>query len=173
MSLGKNLGAANNLAYLYFTDEKYEQAAEMYELVIQDYPNRYQYWGNLAVAYEYSGEESKSREAYLEAIEKALEQLNVNESNPEVLADLGAYYSDVQDTTQSLDYLNRALSIDSDNVMVRERAVSTYENLGMRDEALKWISPAIISNIEAQPELADLKNDPRYQQLIKEYDETL
>lgn len=165
MSLEKNAVAANNLAYLYFTGGKFQQAAEMYEVVLQDYPNRYQYWGNLAVAYEYSGDEKKSNEAYLTAIEKAQAQLEVNPRNAEVLADLGAYYSDVQDTAQSLEYMERALTIDSENIMVRERAVSTYESLGMREEALKWINASIISNIEAQPELQDLIKDPRFRKL--------
>lgn len=169
MSLERNVGAANNLAYLYFTDGNYAQAAEMYELVLQEYPNQYQYWGNLGVAYEYSGEQAKSREAYLEAIDKALTQLEVNNRDASVLADLGAYYSDVQDTTQSLDYIERALAIDSENVMVRERAVSTYESLGMREEAIRWISPAILTNIESQPELEQLKNDPRYKEKIESF----
>ena len=172
MSLGRNVGAANNLAYIYFTDGKYKQAAEMYELVLQDYPNQYRYWGNLGVAYEYSGEEEKSREAYLTAIEKALVQLDVNDSDSELLADLGAYYSDVQDKTQSLEYINRALAIAPNNVIVQERAVSTFESLGMREKALEWISPAIISNIEAQPELEDLKNDPRFQELIERFNKS-
>lgn len=169
MSLEKNVGAANNLAYLYFTDGNYSQAAEMYELVLQEYPNQYQYWGNLAVAYEYSGEDVKSREAYLNAIDKALVQLEVNNRNAELLADLGAYHSDIQDTTQSIEYINRALGIDSESVMVRERAVATFESLGMREEALQWISPAILSNIEAQPELEDLKNDPRYKEKVESF----
>jgi len=169
MSLGKNTGAANNLAYLYFTDGKYEQAAEMYELVLKDYPNRYQFWGNLAVAYEYSGEASQSREAYFTAIEKALIQLDINPSDSELLADLGAYYSDVRDTTQSLSYINRALELDSENVRVLERAVSTYESLGMREKALQMITPALIQNIESQPELEELKNDPRFKELLETF----
>ncbi|MDX1586370.1 MAG: protein kinase [Balneolaceae bacterium] len=170
MSLEKNPVAANNLAYLYFTGGKYKQAAEMYEVVLQDYPNRYQYWGNLAVAYEYSGEKKRSNEAYHTAIEKAQAQLEVNPRSAEVLADLGAYYSDVRDTTQSLEFMKRALNIDSENIMVRERAVSTYESLGMREEALKWINASIISNIKAQPELKELTEDPRFQELSKKLD---
>ncbi len=169
MSLDKNPVAANNLAYLYFTGGKYQQAAEMYELVLQEYPNRYQYWGNLAVAYEYSNEKEKSKDAYLTAIDKAQAQLGVNPKNAEVLADLGAYYSDVRDTTRSLEYINRALEIDSESIMVRERAVSTYEKLGLREEALKWINASIMSSIEAQPELEQLIKDPRYQELVEKF----
>ncbi|NGP76106.1 protein kinase [Balneolaceae bacterium YR4-1] len=171
MSLEKNSAAANNLAYLYFTGGKYQQAAEMYEVVLQDYPNRYQYWGNLAVAYEYSGEEKKSEEAYLTAIDRAKDQLEVNPRNAEVLADLGAYYSDVKDTTQSLEFMRRALNVDSENIMVRERAVSTYESLGMREEALKWINASIITTIETQPELQDLIKDPRFRELAEKFKE--
>lgn len=164
MSLEKNPATANNLAYIYFTEGKYKQAAEMYELVLEEYSNRYQYWGNLAVAYEYSEQAEKSQKSYLTAIEKARSQLEVNPNDAEVLADLGAYYSDVQDKKSSLDFIKRALAIDSNNIIVRERAVSTYENLGMREEALRWLDASILSNIEAQPELESLIQDPRFQE---------
>jgi len=169
MTLEKNATAANNLASLYFIDGKYTQAAEMYEVVLQDFPNVYQYWGNLGVAYEYSGQPEKSEDAYLTAIEKAQVQLEVNPNSAELLGDLGAYYSDVRDTTQSLEYMKRALNLDSDNVMVLERAVSTYENLGMREEALRWVRPSIISTIESQPELEELINDPRYKEKVESF----
>jgi serine/threonine-protein kinase len=53
------------------------------------------------------------------------------------------------------------------------RAASTYENLGMRDDALLWIGKAIengysLSEIENQPELKQLLADERYQQLLQD-----
>ena len=53
--------------------------------------------------------------------------------------------------------------------MVLERAVSTYENLGMREEALQWVRPSIISTIESQPELEELINDPRYKEKVESF----
>ncbi|MGK7371738.1 MAG: tetratricopeptide repeat protein, partial [Candidatus Halalkalibacterium sp. M3_1C_030] len=172
MSMEKNSAAANNLAYIYFTEGKYKQAAEMYEVVLQDYDNRYTYWGNLAVAYEYSGQIEKSQKAYLTAIDKAKLQLEVNPNDAEVLADLGAYYSDVQDKTSSLEFMSRALEINSKSITIRERAVSTYENLGMREEALRWLDASIISNIEAQPELESLVQDPRFKEFKEKASKT-
>jgi serine/threonine-protein kinase len=65
------------------------------------------------------------------------------------------------------------LDIAPDNLEVMFRAAYTYENLGMRDDALLWIGKAIEngysrSEIENQPELKQLVTDERYQQLLQD-----
>ncbi len=82
-----------------------------------------------------------------------------------MLADLGAYYSDVEDSARALSHIQQALAASSDNMRVRQRAVSTYEKLGMRQEALKWVEASMLADIEMQPELSALVKDPGYQAL--------
>ncbi len=165
LALEKNPLTANNLAGIYYWEGKYEEAAKMYEIALSNFSNRYEIWGNLASAYEWSGQKEKAEEAYLMAIEKAALVLEVNPSDPLVLADLGAYHSDVMDTVAALRYISQALKVDSENIRIRQRAVSIYENLGMREEALRWIDAAMISDIELQPEFKDLVADQRYKDL--------
>lgn len=165
LALERNPLTANNLAGIYYWEGKYEQAAGMYEIALEAYSNRYEIWGNLAAAYELSGQHQQAQKTYFMAIEKALAQLEVNANAPEVIADLGAYYSDVGDTSNALENIERALELNSDNLRVRQRAVSTFEKLGARDRALNWIQASMIADIESQPELTDLVRDPRFIQL--------
>ena len=162
MALEKNPITANNLAYLYFSEGLYNEAASMYELAVDAYSDRYVLWGNLASAYELAGENEKSLRAYLNAIEKAKMQLEINPNDPEVLADLGAYYSDINDRENALDYLERAITLTPSDVRIRRRAVSTYEQLGMREQALKWVDSTMVIYVETQPELEDLSRDPAF-----------
>lgn len=172
LAIEKNPVAASNLAGIYFIDGLYDQAVQMYEIALETYSNRYTIWGNLAAAYDFSGKKEKAHQAYLKAIEKAREQLSINPNAPEVVADLGAYYSDTGDSSTALSYIKKALSLDDENIMVRQRAVSTYEKLGMRTKALKWINASMLSDIEVQPELAALVNDPRYADLKKKLEKS-
>ncbi|MDZ7692839.1 MAG: tetratricopeptide repeat protein [Balneolaceae bacterium] len=162
LALDKDPLTANNLAGIYYWEGSYREAADMYEIALAGYSDRYEIWGNLAAAYELSGQHQEARKTYFMAIEKALAQLEVNAEAPDVVADLGAYYSDIGDTTQALTYIERALTLNSDNLRVRQRAVSTYEKLGMREQALGWIDVTMLSDIESQPELSNLVEDPRY-----------
>lgn len=165
LALEKNPLTANNLAGIYYWEGRYAEAANMYEIALESYDNRYEIWGNLAAAYDLSNQNKKSRQAYLKAIEKAQQQFAVNTENATVLADLGAYYSDVADTANAIEFITRALELSPQDIMVRQRAVSTYEKIGQRSEALLWINAAMISDIEQQPELELLREDADYQKL--------
>lgn len=169
LALGNNPSAANNLGGIYYSEGEYEEAANLYEIAVKAYSNRYDVWGNLAAAHEWSGNEAKARENYLMAIEKAHEELEVNPENVSVLASLGAYYSDIDDTTRALDYIEKAIDRNAGMVHVRHRAVAVYEQLGMREEALKWIDSTMVSQIEALPEYRELVKDPRYRDLKEKW----
>ena len=158
---------ANNLAYIYFSDGLYLEAAGMYELAVAEYSDHYILWGNLAVAYELGGSNEEALRSYLMAIEKAKIQLKINPNDAEVLADLGAYYSDIEDKEKALEYIEKALAIDPDKEGVRKRAVSTFEKIGMRKEAMQWIDASLLDYIDSQVELSELAVDKRYLELKK------
>lgn len=153
---------ANNLAGLYFADQMYQEAADMYQIVLEDFPDRYEIWGNLAAANDFSGDAEGARQAYSKAIEKAEEQLSVNPNDAVILADIGAYYSDLNQPENARKFIENALEINDQNLFVRIRAVSVYEKIGERNEALNWIIAAMIEDIEMQPELENLVRDPKY-----------
>lgn len=162
LAVGKNPSAASNLASIYYQEGSYEEAASMYKIALEASPNVYAYWANLGAAYNLNGKPDEAKKAYLQAIEKAYKVLEINPNDAEVMADLGAYYSDIDDSMSALQYLQKSIKLDADNISVQQRAVFTYEKLGMRQEALNWINPAIIADLETQPELQDLVRDPRF-----------
>lgn len=162
LELNENPLTANNLAGLYFADEMYIEAADMYKIVLEEYPNRYDVWGNYAEAVEQTGDSLEANELFRMAIEKAKEQLDVNPNDPLILADVGAYYSDLYNKREATNYIKRALSINDQNLFIRLRAVSIYEKFEMREMALQWVSLEMIEDIESQPELQGLAGDPAF-----------
>ncbi len=172
LAIHKSYDIYSNLATLYFIEGKYEEAARTYELALHLNDNNYLTWGNLAAAYFWiEGRKVEAIDTYKHAIELAEEILKVNPKDPYVISALAAYYSDIGNKKKSLKLLKQSLDIAPDNLEIMFRAASTYENLGMRDNALLWIGKAIEngysrSDIENQPELKQLVTDERYQQLL-------
>ncbi len=171
LAIKNDADVASNLATLYYSKGLYEQAAQMYQLALQVLPDRYAIWANLASAYDLSGDKQRARDSYLTAIEKGLDQLAVNPNDAELMADLAAYYSDVEDSLTALKYIKQALDHNDSDIIIRQRAVTTYEKLGMRQEAIRWITGAMIADIESQPELESLVEDPRYLAMKEKLDE--
>ncbi len=165
LELDENPLTANNLAGLYYADEMYSEAADMYKIVLEEYPNRYDVWGNYAEAVEQTGDSLEASELFVTAIEKAKEQLDINPNDPLILADIGAYYSDLYNKEEATDYIKRALQINDQYLFIRLRAVSIYEKFEMREMALQWVSLEMIEDIESQPELQNLAGDPAFMAL--------
>lgn len=162
LALEKNPVAASNLGSIYYWEGKYKEAAAMYKIATEANENRYAFWGNLAAAYDQGGEPEKARNSYLTALDKAFIQLRVNPNDSRILADIGGYYSDVADSSNAVKYIEKALKINPNSKVVREGAVTVYEQLGMREKALQWIDESMISTIEIEPDFELLIKDPRY-----------
>lgn len=156
---------ANNLAGMYFSENSFEKAAEMYQIALTALSDRYELWGNYAAATYWSGQPEEAKAYYRSAIEKAEQQLEVNPYDAMIIADLAAYYSDVDDTLSAVTKIERALELNEDNLRIRLRAVSVYENIGQRQEALNWITKPMIADIDEQPEFQELIKDEQYQNL--------
>lgn len=158
---------ASNLAGVYFRNGSYSDAADMYELVLENetYTDRYEFWGNYASAVKWSKEMNGEQELYLTAIEKAEAQLEVNPNDAVVLSNIAVFYSDLGNKEQANKYIEKALGLNQENNDVLINAVSTYENLDMRAEALNWVRADIIPQIEWLPDLRSMRNASEYVEL--------
>jgi hypothetical protein len=89
---------------------------------------------------------------------------------------LAGYYGDIDDSTKSFEFLNKALQIAPDNSEVLYRAASINEHFKNREKALYWIKKALINGysrieIEQEQELKQLVSDSRYKQIVSELKE--
>jgi serine/threonine protein kinase/tetratricopeptide (TPR) repeat protein len=168
LALKKTYRVCSNLGTLYYIQGEYARAARMYEAALELNDNDYRVWGNLAAAYYWApGEKQKAQKTYRRAIELGERSKQVNTKDPELLAQVGGYYSMIGDRDAALSHIREAVALAPEDAEVAFRAGAAYEQLGERGEALRWINEALrngypMADIESQPELRDLVKDKRF-----------
>lgn len=171
ISIKKTYAACSNLATLYYIQGSFEKAATMYEEALRLNDQDYRIWGNLGVAYYWApGGREKAIPAFRRALQGGEEALNVNPTNAETIADLSGYHAMIGEKDKALTLATRAIRTDSSNAQAMYVVGTTYEQLGDREKALLWIGRAIeggysFNDVEQQPELKELRADPRYEKL--------
>lgn len=163
----------SGLGTAYYFQGQYADAIRMFQKAIELAPKQELYYGNLADAYRASGKMEEAREAYRKAMALAHADLSTNPRAAPSLGSLALYCAKLGDTAQSLDYIQRARSIDPGNVelqyneaVVRAIASQTKEAITSLEQAARggksWKLAA------ADPDLRSLHSDPRFRALTAE-----
>lgn len=131
-------------------------------------PARYNYWGNLADTLLWiPGRKEEAKSAYQKALD-LLEPLVVRAPNDAALVSrMGLYLARLGNEKRAPEYLQKAIELAPKNAEVHYRVALAYELLGNRMQALAMIAKAVnlgypVKNIEAEPDLVDLRRDPAY-----------
>jgi Flp pilus assembly protein TadD len=170
LALKPNGIAYNNLAALYFDQERYADAARMMEKCVEIGPVNLVMLASLARAYRHvPALAGKAAAAEERARALAAKTLAVNPRDADTHADLGLLLAEAGDREAAGKEIEKALTLAPASSAVLFRAVMAYEALGRRDDALRaWRSLAKIGGfaqeIERRPELKALRADPRFYQ---------
>jgi tetratricopeptide (TPR) repeat protein len=162
--------AYNNLASLYFTQERYAEAVPMMEQAVQMGQRSAMLLGSLAHLYRVVPElRPKAAKASAEAIDVAQKQLAVNSHDSEARADLAWLYADQGDQQAALREIAAALKETPESGAVLFRSVLVYELTGHRKDALAAYDSLAKTGtylIEAnrRPELKELRTDPKFKE---------
>ncbi len=164
-----------NLGTLYFFQGRYSDAVPLMEKATEMEPENYVYWGNLGDAYRWAPE-SKERapEAYRHAIKLGEQVLTMNADNANLRAALAGYYAKLPDKAKALAEIAWARRLAPVNPQVLFKAALVYEITGRREQALGALDLALQSGYSmeeaiTEPELAELRKDPRFAGLNKEH----
>ncbi len=165
--------AYSNLGTVFFFDRKYAEAAEMYEKAIALGANQPVFWGNLADACRFvPGKEEKSRRAYETAVRLTREDIAVNPVNGNFHKSLARYLALLGEKSEALAEIARARELLPESTDVLETAVQVYELSGLRDKALEALGALArtgsVKLAVVNPDLAELRKDPRYRAMIGE-----
>ena len=134
----------------------------------------YEIWGNLGDAYlQTPGMSGKARAAYARAVELVKEELAVNRKNAAARANLAYYLMRLEDKKQALAEIENARALAPKDRGVLFSSALVYELAGNRGGALKALAAAAAGGyslpvIRATSDLAELRRDPRYQDLVEQ-----
>ena len=175
LAIRPNRLAYLNLGTLRFYDRRYLDAARMYECSLEIDPDDYRAWGQAAESYHWAGGEGqKARRHYERAVQLAEEALAESPRDPVLLSDLADYLLKIGEPGRSRIYLDRVLSLGNINPDVMFTIADIYEQMGDRDQALRWIGSALgagysMAEIERYPGMNELRADARYRELLIEH----
>jgi tetratricopeptide (TPR) repeat protein/TolB-like protein/tRNA A-37 threonylcarbamoyl transferase component Bud32 len=164
--------AYSNLGIAYFNLRRFDESVTALEHACTTTTKDYDSCGNLARAYYWSpSTRSRARKMYERAIRMAGENLRVNPKDGDTHVLMANYYAMLSDRSQALKHLQEALNLNPDIPEYLAVAAIVHNQFGDRDEALGWLEKARArgyspAEIRASPELDNLRNEPRFQELI-------
>ncbi len=173
LALSPTPQAASNLATLQFSLGEYTQSARTLERATAIGTRDYRVWRNLASAYYWiPGERGKAAAAYLHAAELARQELELDPENPETLIELADCYAMTGQAARARAAARRALAKSPRAPTLALAAAQLYEELGEREDALRWLEVALrggfpLREVEGTLTLAELRKDRRYLRLAQ------
>ncbi len=168
----------SNLGTLYFFQGLYPQALEAFERAIELGANDYRIWANLGDAYRWSpGRERDARRAYTRALQLLAEELEQAPDDPtrrSRRALLQAKRATDADRTESA-ATAEDLATSATEPGALYRLALVFELTGRRDRALEVLARALegglsVAEVRRDPELTELRIDPRYHLIMVDHD---
>ena len=175
INIEPNAGAYSNLGYVYYYQNNYLKAMDMYEKAITEGESTKNYLllGNLADTYRFVlGDMEKAEEKYRLAIQLAEGHLASNPRDAEISGWLGRFYALINDREKALQRISDAKRIAPNNLTVLRLCVYVHELIDQRNQALQALQELIerggsFEEFQKDPELADLRRDSHYKQLTE------
>ena len=143
--------------------------AMLSELTIANDPDTYQYWLIQGDASYKKGDLPGAQAAFRKGMGRARAELERNPRRAYTHAFVAYFAARLGDKATAEQEIRQAreLSVNEDEIV--RRMALTYEALGERDraiEVLSWGSLQLLYDMNRQPELPELRDDPRFQKLL-------
>ena len=166
--------AYSNLGIAYFYLKQYDKAIPAYEKAVQLVPTSDMFVGNLAEAYHLVGQADRAQTTFEQAISLAYKELRVNPRDAGTKGRLALWYAKKGDVSQALKFIAEARAIDSNNVDLIYYQAQAFALSGDKVKAVAALHDAFKkgqppSIAQAEPDLEGLREDPGFQNLVKEF----
>jgi len=162
----------NNLGTVRFFQGRYADSVPAFEKATQMDPGNYLNWGNLGDGYRWAaGQRDKAPGAYREATRLLRVIVGRDPQDGELRGRLALYLAKSGEEKSALEELDRLNALKNPSPAGSFKKALTYEVLARRDSALRALEDAIragysLREIESEPELASLRSDVRFHQLL-------
>ena len=165
--------AYSNIGAMLHEAGDFAGAVEAYQHAIEIQPNSSATRRNLGDALTRLGRLAEAKAAYREAVRLGEADLKVNPTDARILAALAVYLQKAGETAAARTRLDQALAAAPDSAEILFRASVLHALWGESERALSFLERAAASGysrkvIEADDDLASLRQSPRFKQLLKE-----
>ncbi len=127
------------------------------------------FWMYLGIAYRRIGLKSQAEDANRRGLALAEKGMTRDPRNGKTRSHLAYLCAQLGDRLRAESEIAQALQLSSNDADTRWMAALTYETLGQRDNALAVLSASpdgVLADISRFPDVADLRTDPRFQQIL-------
>lgn len=164
-------GAYANVGTAYYQARRFADAARDYQQALTYDTRDPDLWGDLADAYQRSGQKAKARDAFQKQLALVDQQLAVNPRDAERQSDAAGIYAELGDKPSALAHLSQSLALGRGDKDLLFNAAVVYNDLGETGDALEWLQKAFTAGYSASivrdsPEFDNLRNNPQFQQLL-------
>jgi serine/threonine-protein kinase len=173
IELGPSYAAYANLGYMYLQEKRYEESAAMSQKALQQNDRDYVVWDNLALAYLWLKEPDKAAAARDRELPLLEQQASVSARDAQIQSVLAILYGLKKMRDKALPRVQAALALSPDDPAVLANIGETYEDLGERREAIKFVERSMqkgtsLEDLRMSPALQDLLSDRNFRPPSKE-----
>jgi serine/threonine-protein kinase len=164
-----------NLGTLLFSLGRYRAALGSFERAIELGANHYLNWANLGDGYRWTGQPERAAEAFARALQLLAPELAKAPGDSTLQSRRALYLAKRGDTAEALAELAALGPLPATDPSLAYRALVVYELAGSRDRALGALATALgaghpLAEIRTDPELFELRRDPRYHRTVLPFD---
>jgi serine/threonine protein kinase/tetratricopeptide (TPR) repeat protein len=169
ISLKETAPTLQSLGGVLMYEQKEREAIPQFLRALSLNPNRYLSWMDLAICYRRTGHAAESGSANRKGLAAAEKEMAQNPRDGYVRAVLAYLCARLGDRTRAESEVAQAVRLspnDSDTLWV---AATTYAALGQKGSLLALLGTAgnaVMADFNRWPDVSDLKNDPRFKQLL-------
>lgn len=167
--------AYSNLGTMLFSEKKYIESVDAFEMAVKLNGSSYLTWGNLGDAYFLTNNQ-KFKICYENAARIAHKKLLNNANDGLSIAALSYYYAKLENHSKALNLISK---INENNSGLEHFVVATaYDAMNLGQEAVNQLEKALIKKypieeIIGSPLLENSRKEAKYHNLISEYDNRL
>jgi serine/threonine-protein kinase len=165
IALNPTFVAYGNLGLLYLDEHRFNESIAASQKAIELNSQSYDVWSNLTAAYEWLKDDDKAIAARKKAIDLLEGSVKLNPQNALVQATLAAMLAKNGLRDKALDAIRISLALSPNDQYVLSQVADAYELLGDRENAIKYLSQALVNGLTRE----QLSGDPEIQGVLSEH----
>jgi serine/threonine protein kinase/tetratricopeptide (TPR) repeat protein len=166
IQIAPTYAAYSNLGYLYYSENRYNDAVQAYRQAVALNDKDWRVWANLFGSYQWLKDEANIGQVREKAIGLLEQTIAVTPQNAKANSVLSTLYGN-NNREKALSHIRTALALEPDNADVLSDVAITYDALGDRKHAIQYARASLahgdsLSDLQAQAGLQSVLSDPGF-----------